>query len=458
MFTLLEITAAVRGELRGGAPALEVGGVSSDSRTLSAGDLFVALRGPSFDGHTFVEAARARGAVAALVEESAHVPSSLPLVLVKDTLQALGDLAIWYRHSFGLDVVAVTGSAGKTSTKEMIASILSRRGPTLATRGNLNNLIGLPLTLFQLRREHRYAVLEMGMSVPGEIARLATIAWPKVGIITLVAAAHTQGVGGIEGVARAKGELFDRLDETAFAVVNLDDPYIGAMRPRARVVSFGRAAGADVRLISTPQVTLSGTRARVSVAGTEIDVALPHLGAHQMENALGAMAAALCLNIPLEDMIRGLAATPQVPGRMTVRAAGERLVLDDTYNANPRSTAVALDTLAAVAAGRRTVAVLGDMLELGPDSARAHREVGEIAGRRAAALFAFGAEAREIAAGARAAGLGRIYHTTDAAEMAKALREGTEAGDVILVKGSRGMRMERFLSALGAAAKNGEGH
>jgi UDP-N-acetylmuramoyl-tripeptide--D-alanyl-D-alanine ligase len=455
-FTLAEIAAAVRGEVVRGAPDLRVAGVSTDSRTALPGDLFVALRGPRFDGHAFLAAAAERGAAAALVARDAlPVAAELPLVAAEDTLRALGDLAARHRRRCRAEVVGVTGSAGKTTTKEMAAAILSRRGPTLRTRGNLNNLIGLPLTVFGLGPEHRYAVLEMGMSRLGEIARLAEIARPNVGVVTNVAAAHTAGVGGIEGVARAKGELFAALGEADVAAVNLDDPRIAALRPglRSRVVTFGRQPAADVRLLGEPAVSFAGTRARVRVGGAEVEIALPQIGVHQVENALAAMAVSHALGIPAEEMPPGLAATEAVAGRMTVRQARGVTLLDDTYNANPRSVAMALETLAALAGGGRAVAVLGDMLELGEESAAEHREVGRLAARRCAALFAFGPEAAQAAAGAREAGLAEVFHSADAEEMAQALRASVRAGDVVLVKGSRGMRMERIVEALGGAAE-----
>jgi UDP-N-acetylmuramoyl-tripeptide--D-alanyl-D-alanine ligase len=452
MFTLGDIASAVQGELVRGAADRIVSGVSTDSRTLAAGELFVALRGPTFDGHAFLDAAAARGAAAALVARDAlPLSGSLPLVVTTDTLRALGDLAAWHRRRFSLGVLAVTGSVGKTTTKEMAASILGAIGPTLATRGNLNNLIGLPLTLFRLSAEHRHAVLEMGMSAFGEIARLAEIARPRVGVITAVALAHTLGVGGLDGVARAKGELFAALRGGDFAAVNLDDPRIAALRTglRAQVVTFGRAAGADVRLVSEPVVGPGGTRASVEIAGVRAEVGVPHVGAHQIENALAAIAATLPFGVPVAAMLRGLAATPQVAGRMTLRQAGAVTLLDDTYNANPRSTLKALETVAAMARGGRAVAVLGDMLELGVLARESHGEVGRAAAGLVAALYAFGPESAETARAAREAGLASVFATTDAEELAAALRRDVRSGDVVLVKGSRGMRMERFVAALG---------
>jgi UDP-N-acetylmuramoyl-tripeptide--D-alanyl-D-alanine ligase len=443
--TLGEAAAAMKGDLSGGPPELEVRGVSTDSRTTSPGNLFVALRGPNFDGHDFAGAAQERGAVAAVVHRA--VEARMPVVRAPETLRALGDLAAWHRRRSAAKVVAVTGSAGKTTTKEMIAAVLARLGPTLATQGNLNNLVGVPHTLFGLSPEHRYAVVEMGMSAQGEIARLAEIARPDVGVITNVGLAHGETAGGLEGVARAKGELFAALGPDDHAAVNLDDPRIAALRPtlRARAITYGRAEGAEVRLMGDPEVTFQGTRARVRVRGAVVDLSLPQIGVHQAENALAAMAATLPLGATPMDMAEGLRQSGPVAGRMTVRHGARLTVLDDTYNANPRSVAVALETLARLSRGRRAVAVLGDMLELGEDSVEAHRGVGREAARAVAALFAFGPRARDIARSAREAGLSEVWESEDAAEMSRLLGEHLRDGDVVLFKGSRGMRMERLV-------------
>jgi UDP-N-acetylmuramoyl-tripeptide--D-alanyl-D-alanine ligase len=458
MFTLGDIARAVGGEIVRGASQLQVVGVSTDSRTIQMGELFVALRGPTFDGHQFLEAALARGAAAALVARDAPPPAGeIPFVAAADTLRALGDLAAWHRRRYPIPLVAVTGSAGKTSTKEMVAAILAAHGPTLSTRGNLNNLVGLPLTLFGLDATHRFAVLEMGMSAQGEIARLAEIARPSVGVVTNVGLAHTEHLGGLEGVARAKGELFAALGEGDHAALNLDDPRLSALRPaiRARLVTFGRSPKAEVRLVSDPEISLAGTRARISVRGEALEIEVPQIGAHQAENALAAIAATLPLGFAPAEMAAALRVSSAVPGRMTVREAPELTLLDDTYNANPSSMAMALYTLAALAGSRRPVAVLGDMLELGEHGPAAHREVGRLAAREARALFAFGTLAAEMAQAARDAGLAEVTHATDLGELTAALLNGLRRGDLVLVKGSRGMRMERVVRALGAGT---EGH
>ena len=463
--TLASIARDVGGMLwRGQADAL-VRGVSTDSRNIPAGALFVALRGPNFDGHDFLRAAAEAGAAAALVANDApELAGTLPIIVAPhDTLRALGDLAhAWRMRHRDVRVVAITGSAGKTTTKEMVASVLADGGPTLATVGNLNNLIGVPQTLFRLTVEHRYAVIEMGMNAFGEIGRMAAITRPHVGLITLVAAAHTEGVGGIEGVARAKGELWDALSAVDTAVVNVDDEHLVARAAdfRGHRVTFGRAQHADVHLLGEPVLTLEGTRVEVSVRGHAATVTLPQVGVHQAMNAAAAMACTLALGTPLETMVHGLARAGSVAGRMSVRRSSERglTVLDDTYNANPRSVAMALETVASLAAqaGARAIAVLGDMRELGMESAAQHLALGHAAAGRVAALYTLGTESAHTAAAARAAGLSAVVHELDFEALCAKVLHDVRPGDLVLVKGSRGMRMERFVAALlGADAPTG---
>lgn len=461
--SLAQIAVDVGGRVVRGDGATVVRGVSTDSRTIAAGQLFVALSGPNFDGHTFLQAVEASGAAAAVTAMGVVLPDGrLPIVEApSDTLTALGALATAHRARLDVRVVGLTGSAGKTTTKEMLAAILAQVGPTLATVGNLNNLIGVPLTLFGLGPEHSFAVIEMGMNRFGEIGAMARMARPQVGLITLVAAAHTEGVGGIEGVAQAKGELFDALDDGAIAIVNADDPHIVARVGKLRVphLTFGRRGGVDVQLVRADATTLDGTRARVAVRGEEVEIVLPQVGVHQAQNATAAMAAALALGVPAASMVRGLAVSAAASGRMNVRHGRGLTVLDDTYNANPESVIAALDTLQTLAAPahRRPVAILGDMRELGALARERHEAIGRAAAARVALLFAYGPESEATARAAREAGLERVVHDTNFdALCARALNE-VRPSDVVLVKGSRGMRTERFVSALLGAPTAG-GH
>jgi UDP-N-acetylmuramoyl-tripeptide--D-alanyl-D-alanine ligase len=431
-----------------------VEGVSIDSRTLSPGELFVAIEGERFDGHAFVEDAFRRGAVAAVV---AHDPRSSQepgrVLLVEDTVTALQDLAAWYRGHFEPTLVAVTGTNGKTTTKDMIAGALSTRMTTLKTQGNLNNHIGVPLTLFGLSADHEAAVVEMGMNHPGEIARLAQLARPRVGVVTNVARAHLASMRDLDSIARAKGELLDALPADGVAVLNADDARVmsQAGRTRARIETFGLSEGAALRAADVEE-SASGVEFTLVGGGR---VRLPVPGRHNVMNALAALAVSRALGVDAEDAARGIASfAPSAMRTAIVRIAG-RVILNDAYNANPGSLAAALDTLVEVAAGRPTAAVLGDMLELGGESEDAHRE----AGARAADLgidylFLFGAEVAALAEGAVATGMRRerVLTYESKAALAGDMEALLPTNAVVLVKGSRGMRMEEVVELLGRAA------
>ena len=417
-------------------------GCGMDTRTLPAGALFVALPGTRVDGHDFVERARECGAAAALVSRPVATP--LPVIRVVDTREALGRLAAHWRGRFRIPLVGVTGSTGKTTVKEMTAAVLRGVGPTLATEGNLNNDIGVPLTLARLGPEHRFAVVEMGANHPGEIAGLCAIARPRVGVVTHCAPAHLEGFGSVEGVARAKGELFAALPADGTAVVNADDAYAGLwIRTSAagRRLTFGLEAVADVTGRWEPRDT--GSQVHLVTPAGEADLRLALPGRHNVMNALAAAAVALALDVPLDAVVRGLESVRPVRGRLQVREARGLRVLDDTYNANPGSVAAALAVLA-TSPGRRWL-VLGDMGELGAESAELHRRMGRLA-REAGVdrLWTLGALA---ALAAESFGEGGRSFPSHAA-LAEALR--TEAGPpaTILVKGSRSMTMERVVEAL----------
>lgn len=440
---LSELAGVVGGALAGDDRSFE--GASTDTRTLAPGQLFFALQGPRFDAHEFVSAAASAGAAGAVVSRPAG--SSLPEIRVADTLVALGAAAAWWRGRFGLPVIAVTGSAGKTTVKEMLGAIMGRVRPVLVTRGNLNNEIGLPLTLFRLDAEHASAVLEMGANHAGEIARMARIAGPDVGLVTLAGPAHLEGFGSMEGVARAKGELYQALEPGGTAVINRDDPYAEQWRRSTRagrVVTFGLGAGADFTARELADTDRAGTRFLLDGPWGETEIRLPLPGRHNVLNALAAAAAAWSAGATPVQIERGLGAARGVPGRMQLRPlpGGARLV-DDTYNANPGSTRAALDYLASL--GGRGWAVLGDMMELGPDAARLHAEVGAHA--RAVGverLYGFGPLSRETV---RAFGdNGRAFD--DIGHLIEALAADLRPGINVLVKASRGMRLERVVEAL----------
>lgn len=448
---LQKITSAVNGKLHPHGAHGEINGIATDSRTVAPGELFVALRGPSFDGHNFIAAATAKGAQAVLCDHLV-AEQSLPQIVVADTLRALGDLAALWRHRFHLPVAAITGSSGKTTTKEMLAAILSRSAPGLKTAGNFNNLIGLPLTLFQLTSTEQWAVLEMGMSERGEIARLTEISAPTVGVITNVAPAHLLTMKSLGGIARAKGELFAGLHPGGVAVINLDDERVAAI-PVANGVqrrTYGLTAGAEVR---GEGIRPEGAEVRfvLHAAGEVRPIRLPVAGRHNVSNALAAAAAALAMGRTLDDIVLGLETFLPVKGRMETHLLSDGIVLiEDTYNANPLSVKAALTALDEMGGSGERIAVLGDMLELGESSPALHHEIGVFAAEHCDRLFLLGTESQEIAAGARQAGMAkdRVTPCVSHAEAAQSLMKSRRPGDRILIKGSRGMQMEKITAEL----------
>lgn len=446
----------------GGAANAHFGSVSIDTRTLEPGALFVAIRGPRYDAHRLLGAALEAGARGLLVERGRARGDwgDVPVLAVDDTTRALGALAAGHRAAFTGPVVAITGSNGKTSTKEMCAAILDRRGPCLRNRGNLNNQFGLPLTLLEREPAHRALVVEIGMNHRGEIAPLAAIARPTVGVITNVGTAHIEHLGSQEEIALEKGDLVASLDADAVAVLNADDPRVmaAAARTRARVVRFGRAADAEVRAESVSARCDGGFDFALVTPEGRAAVHLEALAEVAVQNALAAAAAARAAGASLDDLAAGLAEYRAVDGRMQPRTlpGGARLI-DDTYNANPQSMEAALASLARLKGGGRAIAVLGDMGELGEDAASAHLDVGRrVAGLGIDFLVVLGEHAGETAEGARAAGLPaeRVHRAESHAGAGERAGAVAGPGDWILIKGSRAMRMEQVVRALGA---EGEG-
>jgi len=428
-------------------------GVSTDTRTLAQGNLFVALRGPSFDGHDYLEQAQQRGAAAAAVSEPRD--TELPLLEVGDTRIALGELAAHWRAQFTIPVVGLTGSNGKTTVKEMIAAIVARCGEALVTSGNLNNDIGVPLTLFGLGAQHRYAVVEMGANHPGEIAYLTRLVQPTVGLVNNAGPAHLEGFGSLEGVAKAKGELFDCLASDGVCVINADDHYAGLWRAMAGsrpVMSFGLEQRAEVQAQWRGDLQGSDVELHTPAGAASLRLSLP--GRHNVMNALAAAAAALALEIPLQHIVAGLAAVRPVHGRWeSLPGINGVQLIDDTYNANPASLEAALRLLAG--ADAEPWLVLGDMGELGKEGRGLHRQMGEEAKRNGVQrLFALGELAQQAA---EAFGDGaEAFADVDA--LTRRLGEIARPGVLMLVKGSRAMRMERVVAALrlsNAAAERG---
>lgn len=439
---LQEIADVLGGRLLGTDGAFD--GVGSDTRTLQPGQLFVALQGPSFDGHDYVAAAAARGAVAALVAR--EVKTELPQVVVADTLAALGELATQWRARFDIPVIEITGSNGKTTVKEMLAAILGQRYEVLATYGNLNNEIGLPRTLLQLDNRHQAAVIEAGASKPGDIAYLTRIAMPVVAVLTNAAGAHLAGFGSLESVARSKGEIFEELGEGGTAIINADDAFAGLWRGQAgihRVLSFALDAEADVC-----GRWRAGDALQITTPQGELSVNLPLPGRHNAMNALAATAAALAVGSSLDDIRTGLESLHPVPGRLCWKAGvnGAR-ILDDTYNANPASLLAALEVLAGTQ-GERCL-VLGDMAELGGEAAALHASAGRHAfDAGVIRLYAVGELSRFAVDAFTEQGSGRAWHFASQRELIEHLQTDLHAGCFLLVKGSRSAHMEHVVDAL----------
>ena len=449
-----DVVRATRGALVAGDLTIPVSGVSIDTRSLAVGEAFFAIQGHERDGHAYLGEAAARGAACLVVHALRDdAPPSVPLVLVDDTTQALGLLAAFHRGRFTGPLVAVTGSNGKTTTKELIAGVLATRHTVLRSVASFNNQWGLPLTLLGLRAEHDAAVVEIGTNQPGEIGALAAIARPTIGVVTTVAAVHTEFLGSIEGVREEKAALVRAVPASGTVVLNADDPRVLGMRrdATARVITYGTAPSADVRVVGTVADTRSetGLRFTVEAGGRRETVTLALAGRHNVGNALAATAAGLAAGLDLSDVARGLAAVQPVKGRCVWRVAGAVRILDDTYNANPVSTRAALQVAAAGRDGARLIVVLGDMLELGDAAEEAHREIGRAVAEIAPTEFVgVGRHAAHAVAAARAAGLAATAHFTTFEDTVAYLLKRVTAGDVVLVKGSRGMRLERVVDML----------
>ena len=422
---------------------VEFAGCDTDSRTLRRDALFIALRGPRFDGHDFLQEARRQGAAAALVEGNNR--PDWPALIVEDARRALGDLAADWRARFRLPVIGVTGSNGKTTVKEMLASIFRVQGPVLATQGNRNNEIGVPLTLFELAPSHRAAIVEMGARAPGEIASLAHVTRPEVGVVTQCGPSHLQGFGDVAAVAKAKGELFAALPATGTAVINADDPYYELWRELAgarRCIRFGLERQADVWGTWSARGGVTTLSLRTPSGHMELQLQLP--GRHNVMNALAAAAAALACNVPLAAVVTGLARVKPFGGRLVTKAArSQASIIDDTYNANPVSLGAGLRVLADFPGPRWLV--LGDMGELGGEAQDFHYQAGELARAHGVErLYAVG----ELSANAvRAFGRG-AQHFADQDSLIAAAVNDLRPGVAVLVKGSRMMRMERVVAAL----------
>jgi UDP-N-acetylmuramoyl-tripeptide--D-alanyl-D-alanine ligase len=452
--TLSQI-ARFAGALRsGGDGHVTLSRIGTDSRTIKPGELFVALRGENFDGHDFVESVAKAGATGALVNVNwnGNVPNGFALLQASDTLQAYQQLAANYRRSLVLKVIAITGSNGKTSTKDFAASVLSRKYRVTKTEGNFNNHVGLPRTILEATSEHEVAVWEIGMNHPGEIAALSKIAAPNAAIITNIGIAHIEFMGSPEAIAKEKGALAEAVEPEGTVILNADDPFSEriAARTRAKVVFAGTTGG-----------TVSAIEIRQSANGCEFTILegahrcraqLPVPGLHMVQNALLAVAAGRAFGLSIEECAAGLATAPLTKARLQIKEIGGVQFLDDSYNANPDSMKAALRTLVELDADGKRIAVLGEMRELGDESERGHREVGETAATLAVdRLITIGDSAKLIAQAAQAAGLEKVSAVRSTGDAADLLGEIAEPGDLVLVKGSRAARTEEVIEQFGSS-------
>lgn len=440
---LSEVAEILHSSYEGGDVEFE--SISTDTRTLTSGQLFIALSGPNFNANDFVKEAENKGAAGAIVSQSLSV--SMPTIKVDDTRVALAHLARHHREKMNIPVIGVTGSCGKTTTRALMASIFGQAGNTLASEGSFNNDIGVPLTLLRLTTKHDYAVVEMGANHPGEIAYLTNLVHPDVAIITNAGAAHLEGFGDLDGVACAKGEIFQGLPADGVGIINNDDCYADFWRNLVgskRLVTFAVEHPADVMAIDISMNEQSLPCFHLRLPEGDIEINLPLMGEHNVMNALAAAAAAYALEVPIESIKRGLETVVAVKRRLNeYKGYNGATIIDDSYNANPSSVAAAIDVLAKRPGD--AVLVFGDMLELGEDANKLHSEIGDKALRSGITrLYCYGDHARYAAKAFGEQG----YHFDDQESLLRALRSFLNKNTTVLVKGSLGMKMSNITAAL----------
>jgi UDP-N-acetylmuramoyl-tripeptide--D-alanyl-D-alanine ligase len=448
-----DVIKAVRGQLVQGSSNIGINGVSIDSRTIKPGDLFLAFPGERVDGHDFLEQVFDQGAAAAVISHPVNFQSRAALIMVDDPLKALQDLAYYYRQLYNIPVVAVTGSTGKTTTKDLIAGVLEQRFKVLKTSGNYNNEIGLPLTLLQLNHSHQIAVLEMAMRGRGQIAALCELSCPQVGVITNIGKTHLELLGSHEAIALAKGELLQALPSDGWAVLCGEDPWQVKLSEMVsgEVIFYGYSDHCTVSASQVVLDNLDGVEFNLSTPAGQRTCFLPLPGAHNVTNALAAAAVGHRFGLTLQEIAAGLQSASLTGMRLEVKEEKDGvMIIDDSYNASPSSTIAALRLLAE-SGGERTIAVLGDMYELGEETVDGHRQVGkEAVALQIDCLCTVGQLAREIAKGAINAGMDSdlIYVYQEKTEAVSFLRSYLQKGDAVLIKGSRGMKMEEIVAAI----------
>jgi len=462
VWSVSDIIGATGGILYTGSPASTYDGFSTDSRAIHQKECFICLTGDIHDGHKFIPDIIRQSVSGIVVQQDkadrallkTMTDADITCVGVENTLTALGELALFHRRRWDLSVVAMTGSSGKTTTRTMTTDIVSSRYKTLSPFGNFNNLIGVPLTLLRIEENHEWAILELGMNCPGEIRRLSQICSPDIGLITNIGPAHLEGLGSLEGIMNAKGEMLEMLSSKSRLILNADDTMVMRLAKRSpcKPILFGLAENADIRA-SALENSMDAVSFQLHTPQGEIQVSLPIPGRFNVSNALAAAAVGYCLKIPLTGIKTGLESFMPVKGRMNLlRIAHGPCLIDDTYNANPASVKAAIDTLAGLHKKQQGIAVLGDMLELGQASRDLHTEVGRFAATSGLTkIYATGNFADAVEKGARDGGMAPAdIFCGSKDDILSALKKTIKPNDWVLIKGSRGMRMETLVQALQA--------
>ena len=456
-----EVSSAINGSQKSGSPNELVKGLSTDSRKMKSGYIFLALKGEKYDGHNFLNHAINAGAMGVIVESSdstiakRRIKANVAVINVSSTLKALGDLASWWRKQWQGRVIAITGSNGKSTTKEITASILSLTAKTMKSPGNFNNLIGLPLTILLLQEQDKLAVLEMGMNMPGEIARLTRIANPDIGLITNVARAHLEGLDDLHGVMRAKGELLGGMSEEATAILNGDDEVYKQLSSifQGNVITFGLGDTNQVRAEKIKKIGVRAQSFTIRIKGEELPVKIHLPGIHNVFNALSGAAIAFSLSTPNELIAQGLERFRPIKGRFNfIDLNGGIQVIDDTYNANPSSLRAALQTIKGLLKKNQGLVIgLGEMMELGKESSKYHFDAGQLVAKmKVRYLVVMGEHGQTIVEGACEGGMdrSRTHIATTHAEMSDTLKAHLKTGDILFVKGSRKVALDRVVEGI----------
>lgn len=449
-----EIIKAVDGKLLSGSLEAEFSNITTDSRSVKNGDFFIPLEGEKFDGHDYVFSSFERGASGCFTHKDKKGIDGKIVIKVEDTLVALRKLSSYYRQMFDIPFVGITGSVGKTSSKDMVSGVLSKKYNVLKTQGNFNNEIGVPLTVFNLESSHEAAVVEMGMSGFGEISRLTSIVKPDIAIITNIGLSHIEKLGSRQNILKAKMEILEGLKDKGMVILNGDDNLLNGLKDllKYRTVFYGMEDGLDYQAYNISSQGETGTNFEIAIGNSNYKVHVPVPGIHNIHNALAAIATGIELKIPINDIIESIGEF--LPGKMRLNIIDLNgiKIINDAYNASPQSMEAAINVLKDVAIGNnRTIAVLGDMLELGDISVKAHREVGKYAvSKEVSYIVAVGENGKDIVEGAIEAGAvkERVLHFKDNSEAGKFLINFTKPGDVLVVKGSRGMKMEEIVNLL----------